>query len=150
MEVVYHFPRGQGRVANMPSSKSKRQDVGSRYHLLPDNLIKFHELGLLGTLELERLNEGQGIEAAMVANNAQHHHTCRLKHSYTELQRAKKNKKNNEYSRQKGRVEIYQLQRSAPDHFHPIKEGAYGPRSLFSSADNLLGLKVFMKQLHFK
>ena len=53
-------------------------------------MIKFHELRLLGTLKLEKLDEGQDIEAAMVANNAQHHHTCRLKYNYTELQREKK------------------------------------------------------------
>ena len=44
--------------------KSKRQDMGSGYSSLADNLTKFHELGLLGTLNLERLDEGHGIEAA--------------------------------------------------------------------------------------
>ena len=57
----------------------------------------------------------------------------------------------NTQDRKQVRVKIYQLQRSAPDHIHSIKKGTYGPRSLLSSADNLLGLKVFfMKQLHFK
>ena len=75
------------------SSQSKRQDMGSGYSSLADNLIKFNELGQLpGTLKLERLNDGHGIEAAMVVNNAQHHHTCRLKYNNTKLQRAEKRK----------------------------------------------------------
>ena len=56
-------------------SKSKRQDMVSGYSSLADNLTKFHELGLLGTLKLERLDEGHGIEVALVADNAQYHHT---------------------------------------------------------------------------
>ena len=49
--------------------------MGSGYSSLADNLTKFNELGLLGTLKLERLDEGHGIESALVANNAQYHHT---------------------------------------------------------------------------
>ena len=56
-------------------AKSKREDMGSGFSSLADNLTKSHELGLLGTLKLERLDEGHGIEAAMVADNAQYHHT---------------------------------------------------------------------------
>ena len=54
-------------------------------------MIRFSELGQLpGTLQLERLNEGCGIEAAMVANNALYHHACKLKYNNTKLQRAEK------------------------------------------------------------
>uniref|UniRef100_UPI00358E1F74 uncharacterized protein n=1 Tax=Myxine glutinosa TaxID=7769 RepID=UPI00358E1F74 len=72
-------------------SQSKRKDSGSGYSSLAANLIRFSELGQLpGTLQLERLNEGYGIEAAMVANNALYHQTCKLKYNNTKLQRAEK------------------------------------------------------------
>ena len=67
--------------------------MGSGYNSLAENFIKFNELGQLpGTHKLERLNEDHGIEAAMVANNGQYHHTCRLKYSNTKLQRAEQRK----------------------------------------------------------
>jgi len=70
-------------------SKSKRKDVGSGYSSLAEKLIEFNELGLLPFL-LERLDEGQGIEMTMVANNAQYHQSCRLKYNNTMLKRAEK------------------------------------------------------------
>ena len=70
--------------------QSKRADKGNGYSQLAEHLIQFNELGLLSsTIPIGRLNEG-GIEAAMVANKAQYHHTCRLKYNETELKRAKK------------------------------------------------------------
>ena len=72
-------------------SKSKRKDSGSGYSSFAANLSRFSELGQLpGTLQLERLNEGCGIEAAMVANNALYHQVCKLKYNNTKLQRAEK------------------------------------------------------------
>jgi len=59
--------------------QSKRTDVGSGYSSLAENLVKFSELGELpGSFHLERLDDGHGIEAAMVAHGAKYHHTCRL------------------------------------------------------------------------
>ena len=53
------------------SSNSKRKDVGKVYQLLAENLVKFDELGELPwALHLDRMNEGQGIEAAMINNKA--------------------------------------------------------------------------------
>ena len=53
---------------------SKRTDKGSGYSSLAEHLIQFNELGQLSsTLPLEILDEGQGIEAAMIANKAQYH-----------------------------------------------------------------------------
>ena len=58
---------------------SKRQDIGRGYKSLAANLVKFNELGKLPrTLQLERIDEGQGIEAAMVANEANLHVLHRL------------------------------------------------------------------------
>ena len=53
-------------------SKSKRKDVGSGYSSLAEKLMEFNELGQL-PIQLERLDEGQGIEMTMIANNAQYH-----------------------------------------------------------------------------
>ena len=54
--------------------RSKRTDKGSGYSSLAEHLIQFNELGQLSsTLPLEILDEGQGIEAAMIANKAQYH-----------------------------------------------------------------------------
>ena len=72
-------------------SKSTRKDSGSGYSSFAANLSRFSELGQLpGTLQLERLNEGCGIEAAMLANNALYHQACNLKYNNTKLQRAEK------------------------------------------------------------
>ena len=69
-------------------SNSTRKDIGSGYSTLTENLIRFNELGLLPrTLQLDRLNEGCGIAAAMAAHNAQYHKTCRLKFNNTKLNR---------------------------------------------------------------
>ena len=52
-------------------SKSKRKDSGSGYSSFAAKLSRFSELGQRpGTLQLERLKEGCGIDAAMVTNNA--------------------------------------------------------------------------------
>ena len=72
-------------------SMSTRKDSGSGYSSFAANLRRFSELRQLpGTLQLERLNEGCGIEAAMVANNALYHQACKLKYNNTKLQRAEK------------------------------------------------------------
>ena len=71
--------------------QSKRKDIGSGYSSLAENLIKFNELGELpASLQLERLDDGHGIEAAMVAHGAQYHQTCKLQYNNTKLQRAQK------------------------------------------------------------
>ena len=51
-------------------------------------MVKFNELGKLPrTLQLERIDEGQGIVAA---NEAKWHHTCMLRYNNTMLRRAEK------------------------------------------------------------
>ena len=88
---MYNLPRGQIRVSDIYPSKSTRKDSGSGYSSFAANLCRFSELGQLpGTLQLERLNEGCGIEGAMVANNALYHQACKLKYNNTKLQRAEK------------------------------------------------------------
>ena len=71
--------------------RSKRTDKGSGYSSLAEHLIQFNELGQLpSTLPLERLDEGQGIEAAMIVKKAQYHNKCKLKYNITKLPRAQK------------------------------------------------------------
>lgn len=70
-------------------SKSKRKDLGSGYSSLAENLVEFHELKQL-PFQLERLDEGQGIEMTMITNNAQYHQSCKLKYNSTKLKRAEK------------------------------------------------------------
>ena len=55
------------------------------------NLVKFDELGKLPrTVQLHRLDEGQGVEATMVAHQAKWHKTCMLEYNNTMLRRAEK------------------------------------------------------------
>ena len=69
----------------------KRNDIGKGYQSLAENLVKFDELGKLArTLQLDRLNEGQGIEAAMITNKVKWHNTFRLRYNNQILQRAGK------------------------------------------------------------
>ena len=70
---------------------SKRRDPGSGYTTMAANLVKFDELGELPrTVQLQRLDEGQGVEATMVAHQAKWHKTCMLKYNNTMLRRAEK------------------------------------------------------------
>ena len=69
--------------------QSKRKDIGSGYSSLAENLIKFSELGELPrSIHLERLDDGHGIEAAMVAHGAQYHQKRRLQYNNTKRQTA--------------------------------------------------------------
>jgi len=55
--------------------------------------MKFNALGSLPrTLQLDRIDEGQGINVAMVANEAKWHQTCKLRYNNTMLQRVEKRK----------------------------------------------------------
>ena len=70
---------------------SKRRYTGKGYKSLADNLVKFNEMRELPkTLQLDRIDEGQGIKAALVANEAKWHHTCMLRYNNTMLRRAEK------------------------------------------------------------
>ncbi|KAG0719844.1 hypothetical protein GWK47_049664 [Chionoecetes opilio] len=72
-------------------SQNTRQDKGSSYCILARHLRRFNELGLLpNSFLLSRLDEGSGVEAALSANNARYHKTCRLRCNKTKLDRAEK------------------------------------------------------------
>ena len=70
---------------------SKCRDPGTGYTTMAANLVKFDELGKLSrTVQLQRLDEGQGVEATMVAHQAKWHTTCMLQNNNTMLRRAEK------------------------------------------------------------
>ena len=61
--------------------QSKRKDVGIGYKSLAENLIKFDELNLLPkTLQLNRIDKGEGVEAALIpiTQNGINHAGCSL------------------------------------------------------------------------
>ena len=71
--------------------KSKRKDVGIGYKSLAETLIKFNELNLLPkTLQLNRIDKGEGVETALFSNNAKWHKSCRLQFNNRKLERAQK------------------------------------------------------------
>ena len=62
--------------------------IGSGYKTLADHLIKFHELGQMPVeLGINSLDEGNGIEAPLIAHHAKWHKSCRLKLNQTKLDR---------------------------------------------------------------
>ena len=72
-------------------SQNTCQDKESSYSILAGHLKRFNDLGLFPKSFLFiRLDEGSGIEAALIANNARYHKTCRLRYNKTKLDRAEK------------------------------------------------------------
>ena len=85
------MPGGYSRVHCSPCN-SKWPNIGSGYETLAGNLIQFGELGLLQRmLQCDRLDEGEGIEAALVAHKSVYHKKkCMLRFNTTKLHRAQK------------------------------------------------------------
>jgi len=74
-------------VLQCPANSTKAP-IGSGYKSLAEHLIKFHELGqMLLELDINRLDEGNGIEATLIAHCAKWHKSCRLKLNQTKLDR---------------------------------------------------------------
>uniref|UniRef100_UPI00358FEB60 uncharacterized protein isoform X2 n=1 Tax=Myxine glutinosa TaxID=7769 RepID=UPI00358FEB60 len=67
---------------------TKRKDAGSAYTSLAESLLRLNELP--GDIQIEILDEGNGLEAALVDNKAQWHQSCRLAFNKNEVQRAEK------------------------------------------------------------
>ena len=71
--------------------QSKRKDVGIGYTSLAKHLIKFNELNLLPkTLQLNRIDKGDGVETSLISNNAKWHKSCRMQFNNTKFERAQK------------------------------------------------------------
>jgi len=70
---------------------TKRKDSGAGYKTFEDNMLAFSELGELPQdMDLQQLDEGQGIAATLAAHQAKWHKSCRVKYNTTKLQRARK------------------------------------------------------------
>ncbi|KAG0710798.1 hypothetical protein GWK47_022056 [Chionoecetes opilio] len=82
----------QRLARHLPHSLANtQQDKEISYSILTGHLRRFNELGLLpNSFLLSRLDEGSGVEAALSANNARYHKTCRLRYNKTKLDRAEK------------------------------------------------------------
>jgi len=76
---------------------SKRKDVGASHASFARNLEEFHKIGSVpGHLNVEELNQGQGIEQSLKERKALWHKTCRNSFSNANLERAKKRKHDRE------------------------------------------------------
>ena len=73
--------------------QSKRGTVGAGYKTISDILVGFNDIGCLPkTIQLSRLDDGDGIEVTLQNHMAKWHDSCRLKFNKTQLQRAQKRK----------------------------------------------------------
>ena len=84
------MPRGYYGVP-CSTKNTKRPNTKSWYKTPTKNLIQFSELGILAsTLQLNRLDEGENMEATLVAHKAVYHIRYVLCYNTTMLQRAQK------------------------------------------------------------
>ena len=71
----------------------KRSIKGIGYKTLADNLFGFRKIDSLpNTIDLARLDDGDGVEATFQRNRAKWHDSCRLEFNSTQLVRAEKRK----------------------------------------------------------
>ena len=72
---------------------SKRSTGGSGYQTLANNLLRFSEIDCLPkSLDISRLDDGEGIESTLQHHRAKWHDSCRLQYNKTQLTRAEKRK----------------------------------------------------------
>ena len=74
-----------------PSKVTRTDQNGSGYKKLSQNLRKFSRLGAK-TEELDRLDDGRGLEETLKANDAASHRSCYLKYNDDKVKRAAKRK----------------------------------------------------------
>ena len=92
-EICVLCQKDNGDVLQCPA-KSTKAPIGSGYKSLAEHLIKFHELGQMPVeLDINRLLEGNGIEATLIAQHAKWHKSCCLKLNQTKLDRLQNKQK---------------------------------------------------------
>ena len=107
-------------------------------------MIKFNELGQL-PFQLERMDEGCGIEMVLVANSAHYHQLCRLKCNNTMYVRAEKRSRVLEADSDD--VPVF----PACKHSRRSRSMEDGVQKMFAlSVESHQAIVVFMKQLHSK
>ena len=126
-------------------SKTKQQDMGSGYSSLADNLTKFHDLGLLGTIKLKRHDEAMALKGPwlQIMFNIIIHASKNTTTQNCEEQKKKTLKTESESQ------DIASPKKRSKSHSCPSSI-EYMTKEVCFSVDNLLGLKIFLKQLHFK
>ena len=68
--------------------------LGAGYKTISDLLVGFSRIGCLPrTMDLSRLDDGEGIEATLQQHKAKWHDSCRLWYNKTQLQHAEKRKR---------------------------------------------------------
>lgn len=74
-------------------AESKRSTGGSGYQTLAHTLLAFSNIGCLPkTIDLSKLDDGEGIQATFEHHRARWHDSCRLHYNKTQLFRAEKRK----------------------------------------------------------
>ena len=74
-------------------AESSRGDLGSGYQTIADNLLAFSNIGCLPkNIDLDKLDDGEGIQATFEHHRARWHDSCRLEYNKTKLFRAEKRK----------------------------------------------------------
>lgn len=85
------------QILKCPANSHGRDGAG--YKTIAELLVAFDKISSLPkTLQLSRLDEGHGIEAAFRLHEAKWHDPCRLKYNKTELQRGEKRKKLHDFN----------------------------------------------------
>ncbi|KAG0714703.1 hypothetical protein GWK47_001512 [Chionoecetes opilio] len=75
-------------------AESTRATQGAGYKTIAELLVGFDRIGCLPTsINLSRLDDGNGIEETLQRHKAKWHDSCRLLYNRTKLQRAEKRKK---------------------------------------------------------
>ena len=75
-------------------ARSSKAPIGSGYKSLADHLIQFQMHGCMPPdMDINRLDDGDGIEATFMRHHACWHKACRVKFSQTKLERLEKNLK---------------------------------------------------------
>ena len=71
--------------------KNNKASVGSGYKTLVEQLTNFSELSHIPIdVDIKQLDDGDGIEAALMRHHAGWHNTCGLKFNQTKLERLQK------------------------------------------------------------
>jgi hypothetical protein len=72
-------------------AESKRQNIGAGYNTLADDLINIQQIGQLPkSLNLSRLDDGDGISTTLASRRARWHKTCMDTYNKTKLSRLQK------------------------------------------------------------
>lgn len=75
-EICVLCQKDNGGILQCPANSTKAP-IGSGYKSLAEHLSKFEELGqMLVELDINRLDEGNGIESTLIAHRAKWHKSC--------------------------------------------------------------------------